>query len=183
MKFIKGTSQCDVSPHAQVGSKHCQHLEKVISKSSASPPMSSDCLNLQTKLNHKSIQTSANLQNSSVPPLSPENWGFPLGLMEVHRRSGCSFCWPRSHTWLFFLMVQYKIEWQMHQAEIENVNITHIADISSDTRSILAHLHHYYTNFLTFSQRHDRSLLRAPTTVLVCSPCCCSRLRSDNRKG
>ena len=54
-KVVKGTSQCYVPPHAQVGSKHCQHLEKVINKSP--PPLSSDYLNLQTKPRHKSIQT------------------------------------------------------------------------------------------------------------------------------
>ena len=54
-KVVKGTSQCDVPPHAKVGSKHCQHLEKVIRNSSSSQSLSSDCLNLQTKPNQKSV--------------------------------------------------------------------------------------------------------------------------------
>ena len=31
-------------------------------------------------------------------PLWPENWGSLAGLREVHRKSGCSFCSPQSHT-------------------------------------------------------------------------------------
>ena len=119
-KFVKGTSQCYVPPHAKVGSQHCQHLEKVIKTSSFTFVIRLFWPSNQTKLQ----EYSKHLQNSCVPPLSPENWGFPLGLREVHRRSGCSSCSPQSHTWLVsWRCSTHETEWHMHHDK-KNVSIT-----------------------------------------------------------
>ena len=132
-KFVKGTSQCYVPPHTKVGSQHCQHLEEVIKTSSFT-----FVIRLFWPSNRIKLQEySKHLQNSCVPPLSPENWGFPLGLREVHRRSGCSSCSPQSHTWLVsWRCSTHETEWHMHHDKKKRQHHT-IVDIFPDTRSIL----------------------------------------------
>ena len=143
-------------------------------------PLSSDCFDLQTKPNYKSIQ---NICKTPVFHLCHQRIG------------GFPWVWGKSIEDQVVLLVRLKVipgwyhEGVVHMKRndtcimIKKTSASHHCWYFPGYQVDSCHLHHRSsnkTNFLTFSQRHDRSLPRAPTTVLVCSPCCCSRLR--NRK-